>query len=185
MPWVTEEAMASKMPRLIWCCTSRNAVGVGEGQELVVVAVPLVEVAGEAVVGGVHADGDVVVLHRGPEGIELGEREGAEAPQARHRCRPDQDDLGAPLGDPVELPHGLVDDGEGDDGGGEDPVLVVEGPLLVHPLVERVHHHVGGLGIAREALLEDAGQGRPHDGAVDPLLVHQIETRCGPEEGVG
>ena len=147
-------------------------------------AVPLVEVPGQPVVGGVHAHRDVVLLHLGPERVEFGKRERAEAPQAGHGGRSDQDELGAPFGDPVELLDGLVHDGQGDHRCGEDPVLVVERPLLVHPLVERVHHGVGGLGIGGETLLQHAGQGRPHDGAVESLFVHELEARSGLEEGL-
>ena len=158
---------------------------VGEGEQLVEVALPLVVIAGHAVIRRVHTDRDVVLLNLGPEGVELGQGEGAETPQARHRCRADQDDLGTTLDDPVELADRLIHDRQGDDRGGEDAVVVVEGPFLEHPLVEGMHDGVGRLRVLGQALLEHAGQGGPHDGPVDALLVHELEARPRPEEGIG
>ena len=57
---------------------------------------------------------------------------------------PHEDRLGAALDHPLELLDRLVDDRQRDHRGGEDPVLEVERPLLVHPLVERVDDDVGG-----------------------------------------
>ena len=70
-------------------------------------------------------------------------------------------------------------------GVGEDAVLEVERPLLVHPLVERVDDDVGRLGVVGEALLEQAGQGRPHDRPVDAELVHQLEPGPGSKNAAG
>ena len=72
--------------------------------------------------------------------------------------------------------------GRRDDRRGEDPVLVVERPLLVDPLVERVDHGVGQLGVVPQALLEQAGQRREHQGPVDAQLVHQLEAGAGLAE---
>jgi hypothetical protein len=65
------------------------------------------------------------------------------APEAvsGHRGGADEDRPGAALDYVLELPDRLVDDRQVDDRGREDPVLEVEGPVLVHPLVERVHDH--------------------------------------------
>ena len=71
---------------------------------------------------------------------------------------------------------------QGDDRRREDPVLVVEGPVLVHPLVEGVDHGVGGVGVVAQALLEQAGQRRPHERPVDAELVHQLEPGLGLAE---
>ena len=84
--------------------------------------------------------------------------------------------------DPLELLDRLVDDRQRDDRRGEDPVLEVERPLLVHPLVERVDDRVGGDRVVGEAFLEQAGQRRPHHRPVDALLVHQHHAGLGVEE---
>ena len=70
-------------------------------------------------------------------------------------------------------------------GDGEDPALVVERPVLVHPLVQRVHDDVRGDRVVGQALLEQAGQRRPHEGTVEPELVHEGEARLGREERLG
>ena len=72
-----------------------------------------------------------------------------------------------------------VDDAQVDDRRREDPVLVVERPVLVHPLVEGVDDGVGGRRVVAQALLEQAGQGGPHEGPVDAQLVHQLEPGLG------
>ena len=50
-------------------------------------ALPLVDVALVAAVGGVHADQDVGLCDQLPERVELGEGERARAHAARHRSR--------------------------------------------------------------------------------------------------
>src|SRR5256885_9941399 len=52
-------------------------------------------------------------------------------------------------------------------------------PRLVHPLVERVDHRVGRLRVVAQALLEQTGQRREHERAIDALLVHELEPRTG------
>ena len=117
-----------------------------EGQVLsVAAALPQVVIAGHPVVRGVHPDRDVELGDLGPERVELREGEGAVTLVPRHRARPDEDDLGASLGDPVELADGFAHDREGDHGGGVYAVLEVEGPVLVHPLIEGMDHGVRGL----------------------------------------
>ena len=154
-----------------------------EREELAVVAFPLVEVPLVTAVGRVHADDDVGVLHGGPERVELGQRErAATTVEVGDRCRPDEDGLGAPRHDPLELLDRLLDDGQRDHRGGEDSTVEVEGPLLVHPLVERVDDHMGGDGVVGEPLLEQAGERRPHHGPVDAELVHEHDAGLGVEE---
>ena len=94
-----------------------------------------------------------------------------------HRRGTDEHDARAPLHDPLELLDGLLHDRQGDHRRGEDAALVVELPGLVHPLVEGVDHDVDQLGIVAHALLHQAGERGEHQGAVDPLLVHQLEPR--------
>ena len=94
-------------------------------------------------------------------------------------------DLGAARCDPFELLDRLVDDRQGDHRGGEDPVLVVELPRLVHPLVERMDHRVGRVDVVLQPLLEQAGEGREHQASLELLLVHQLETCRGGAERLG
>ena len=103
--------------------------------------------------------------------------------EARGRGGTDEHHPGAPLDDPLELLDGLVDDGQRDDRGGEDPVLVAELPGLVEPLVEGVDRRVGQARVVAHALLEEAGQGGEHQRAVDALLVHQLDPRRRLAEG--
>ena len=79
------------------------------------------------------------------------------------------------LDHPLELLDGPLDDGQGDDRGGEDPALVVELPGLVDPLVEGVDDGVDELGVVPHPLLDQAGQRGEHEGPVEALLVHQLE----------
>ena len=90
--------------------------------------------------------------------------------------------LAPSLDHPLELLDRLLDDGQRDHRHGEDPVLEVEGPVLVHPLVEGVDHDVGGFRVVAEALLEEAGERGPHQGPVDAQLVHELEARPGLAE---
>ena len=155
-----------------------------ERRHLVVAhAFPLVDVALVAAVGGVHADDDVGLLHQLPERVELGEGERARPRRPGTGAGRIEDDLGAPLDHPLELLDGLIHDGQRDHRGGEDPVLVVEGPGLVHPLVEGVDHGVDGVGVVAQALLHEAGQRGPHEGPVEAQLVHQLEARARLAEG--
>ena len=150
-----------------------------ERQELAVVTFPFVHVALEPAVGRVHADDDVGFLDPLPERIELGQRERAPTvTEVGHRRRAHEDGLGATLDDPFEFLDRLVDDRQRDDRRGEDPVLEVERPLLVHPLVERVDDDVARDRIVGEAFLEQARQRRPHHRPVNALVVHQ--SRCAP-----
>ncbi len=79
-------------------------------------------------------------LHAGvPERIELLQAHRAAAAVARHRRGPDQHGLGAAFQVPFEFFQSAVDVAQVDHRGGEDAVLVVELPGLVHPLVQGVH----------------------------------------------
>ncbi len=154
-----------------------------ERQHLAVAGtLPLVHVALVTGVRCVHADRDPGVGDRLPEGVELGKRRRTGSHEPEHRGGPDEDDAGAAVEHPLELLDRLVENAHVDDRGREDPVLVVEGPVLVHPLVERVDHRVGGRRIAAQALLEQAGERRPHEGPVDAELVHQLQPRLGVVE---
>ena len=110
-----------------------------------------------------------------PERVELRQAERARAAEARHRRGADQHGLGAALDHPLELLDRLVHDRQRDHRRGEDAALVVELPGLVHPLVERVDHGVDQLGVVPHALLDQAGERGEHEGAVDALLVHQLD----------
>ena len=94
-----------------------------------------------------------------------------------HRRRADQHGAGAALQTPFELFERAVDDRQGDHRRGEDAVLVVERPLLVHPLVERVDDVVGHLRVVLHPLFDQAGQGREHQRVVDAEFVHHLQSR--------
>ena len=130
-----------------------------------------------------HADEHAGVLHAGPEGVELRKGERARSLEAGHGGGTDEDHPSAPRQHPLQLLDGLLDDRQGDDRRREDPSLVVERPVLVHPLVEGVDDGVGGLGVVAEALLDQAGQRRPQEDAVDALLVHELQPGTGLTEG--
>ena len=96
-----------------------------------------------------------------------------------------EEDLGAALVDVLELLDGAVDaGGEADDRRGVERVGVVVGPVLVHPLVQRVDHRHRDVGVVGHALLEDAGERRPQQRAVDAHLLHELHARLGVEERV-
>ena len=157
----------------------------GDHHLAVAEALPLVRVAGVAGVAGVHADHEVELLHALPERVELGKRERLAALPRGHRRHTDEEDLGAALGDVLELvDRGVVAGREADDRRGVDGVGVHVGPVLVHPLVQRVDHRAHGVGVVGHPLLEDAGQRRPQEGAVDAHLLHELEPGLGIEEGV-
>ncbi len=138
---------------------------------------PVVRVPRVAAVRGVHRHEDVGIDDGLPEGIEFRVAERARAAVARDRCRPDEDGLGATLDTPLEFLDRLLDDGQGDHRCGEDAVLVVEGPLLEHPLVEGVDGGVGQIDVVAHPLLEQAGQRREHECPVDSELVHDLDAR--------
>ena len=152
------------------------------GQEFVA-GLPHVREFGVAAVGGVHRDRDVGLDAGLPERVELLEAERPAALEAGHRRRADQHGTGAALQAPFEFFERAVDDGQGDHRGGEDAVLVVERPLLVHPLVERVDDVVGHLRVVLHALLDQAGQRREHQRVVDAELVHDLQPRARLAEG--
>jgi hypothetical protein len=100
-----------------------------------------------------------------------------------HRCRPDQHGAGAALQTPFEFFERAVDDRQGDHRGGEDAVLIIERPLFVHPLVERVDDVVSHRRVVLHALFDQAGQRREHQRVVDAEFVHHLEPRARFAEG--
>jgi hypothetical protein len=130
----------------------------------------------------VHAHHDTGLLDQLPERVELGQRERARALPTRYRSRANEDDPRAVVDQPFELLDRTVEDGQRDHRRGEDAVLVVEGPLVEHPSVERVDHGVDRLGVVTQHL-DQARKRRPHDRPVDALLVHHLEPRLGRPEG--
>ena len=129
-----------------------------------------------------HADQHVVLDDPLPERVELGQRERPRATEAGHRRRADQDATRTALDRPFQLLDRLLDDRQGDDRGGEDAVLVVEAPDLVEPLVQRMDQDVDGDRVVAQPLLEQAGQRREHQRAVQAQLVHLLQARAGLEE---
>ncbi len=179
-PWQTHEATASVTGR--HSPTIRKAFGTN-GSISVLAALPVLGVPGVAAVGGVHRDQHAVLADSLPERVELRHRERARAAEPRHRGRADQDGPRPALDDPVQFLYGLLDDGQADHRGGEDPVLVIERPHLVQPLVERVHDHVDELRVVPHALLEKAGQRREHQRPLDQQLIHELQARGRLAEG--
>ena len=184
MPWVIAEAMASKMPRLMRCCTVGKR-SCWRRVNVVVVTLPLVEVASQTVVGGVHADSDVVLLHLGPEGVELGKCKGAEALRLGTGAGRIRMILAPRSTTQSSSRMASVDDGQGDDRSGEDAVLVVEGPLLVHPLVESVHDDVGGLRVVVRRSSSTLARVGHMMARSTPCSSISCEARLGLEEGIG
>ena len=179
-PWQTNAAMVSSIGPV---ATGHVAEGVEPERQHLARAGPVVRVPGVAAVRGVHRHEDVGVHDGLPEGVELRVAERTRAAVARDRRRPDEDGLGAALDTPLELLDRLLDDGQRDHRRGEDAVLVVEGPLLVHPLVEGVDGGVGQIEVVAHPLLEQAGQRREHERPVDAELVHDLEARRRLAEG--
>ena len=84
-------------------------------------------------------------------------------------------DAGAAVEHPLQLGHGLVDVGEREVGRGEDPLLVVEAPVLVEPAVERAERGTRrGKVVAQRLFHADTERGEEQR-AVDALLVHHLQ----------
>jgi hypothetical protein len=119
-------------------------------EELGGVSVPLVDVTLRTIIGGMHPDEDTCLLDPPPERVVLLQCHGpAPGTEIGHRRRTDQDRPSAPLDDVVQLAYRGVEDRQVDHWRREDPVFEVEGPMLGHPLVERVDHHCGRLRVVR------------------------------------
>ena len=83
--------------------------------------------------------------------------------------------MAATLEAPVQLLDRLLDDGQRDDRGGEDAAVVVERPVLVHPLVERVNDGVGEEHVVGGAFLDDFTARKGED-AVDREALLEVLT---------
>src|SRR5882757_7843439 len=129
-----------------------------------------------------HGDQHVVFDALLPELVELRQGERARPAETGHRSGTDQDGAGTALDHPVQLLDGVLDDGQGDDRSCEDAVLVVEPPHLVEPLVQGVHDDVDRDRVVAQPLLDQAGQSREHQRAVQAELVHQLQTGSGLKE---
>jgi hypothetical protein len=92
--------------------------------------------------------------------------------------RAHEDDPGAAFEHPLELGDHLLEDGQGDDGRGEDAVLVVEAPLLVQPLVDRVDGGVRQVAIVGEGVLDEVGDRREHQRALHAELIEELDSRA-------
>ena len=60
----------------------------------------------------------------------------------------------------------------------EDPLAVVERPVVVHPLVERVEHRVQRVGIVEQRLLHADAERREQEAAGEALRVHELDARA-------
>ena len=154
-----------------------------ERQELVAAALPVAGVGVIAGVGGVAGDQDSGLLNGVPEVVKLGQSHGAGTPHGGHRGGADQHSPGPVVHSPLQLLDGPTGVGQGDDRGGEDAVLVVEGPLVQHPAVEGRNGGVGELDVVLHPLFEQRGQGGEQQRGVHPLLVEQLEAVVGVAEG--
>jgi hypothetical protein len=78
---------------------------------------------------------------------------------------------------PFELSHGRVGVDQRDVRRREDPIAVVERPVVVHPLVERVEHGMRRGRVVQQRLFDADTQRREQEAAFHPLRVHQREAR--------
>ena len=89
-----------------------------------------------------------------------------------------QDQLGAALDAPLRLLTGLADIGERDDRRREDAVLVVEPPLVMHPVIVGIQHRIGGIRLIEEADRSDHVADEQDAGAHVPT-VELCHSGCG------
>src|SRR6185436_1889065 len=149
-PWQTNAAIESSMGRLP-IETIRNAVGLNGrnssagSQSLRYSAYPESEACIDT--------GMPAFTHASQNGSNSGRPKRPGAPHSGHRRRPDQNCFGTALKTPLEFLQSAVDDRQCDHRCGEDPILVVELPGFVHPLVERVDDVVDQLGVVLHPLL--------------------------------
>ncbi len=123
-----------------------------------------------------HADQQVVLDDPLPERVELGQCERPGTAESGNRRRAHQDATRTALDRPLQLLDRLLDDRQGDDRGGENAVLIVEAPDLIEPLIQRMDQDVDGDRVVAQPLLEQAGQRREHQGAVQAQLVHLLQA---------
>ena len=84
----------------------------------------------------------------------------------------DGDDAGAAVEAPLELAHGSVEVGQGQERDREDPVLIGEAPVLVEPAVEGPQHLDGGLDVGLHRALHADALRREQPRRLDALGVH-------------
>ena len=77
---------------------------------------------------------------------------------------------------PLELAHRLVDVGQRDVGGGEDPVLVRHAPVLGEPAVEGPEQQHDRPRVVLERLLVEHAEGGEEPDLGQPLRVHGGEA---------
>ena len=82
---------------------------------------------------------------------------------------------------PVQLFHGLVDVGEGEERHPEDAVLVAEAPIFLKPPVERPEDVDGGLDVGLHRSFHADALRREEPGGFDTLLVHAPQPRVAVE----
>ncbi|WP_261901134.1 hypothetical protein [Mycobacterium marinum] len=73
---------------------------------------------------------------------------------------------------PLELPHGVIRYAQRDVWGGENPFLIGESPVLLHPANEGVEGRRRGLPVGQQRLLHPDPEGGQHDAALHALFVH-------------
>jgi hypothetical protein len=121
---------------------------------------------------------------RSQNGSNSGQGERLAPLPRRYRRDTQEEDLGAPIGDELELVQRFVQDGERDDGSDVQGVGVHVGPVLVQPQVEGVDHRACRVGVVGDTLLDRAGERRPQQRAIDAHLVHELEPGLGIEERI-
>ena len=130
-----------------------------------------VAVGGDPAVGGMDHDGDARLVGQPPEAVEHRVERAASAERGGGSGRPHDHGAGAVVEGPGELLDGPGRIGQGEVGGGVDPVPVVEGPVLQQPAVEGPEQVADGLGVVGERLLVDHAEGGEEEAAGQALLV--------------
>ncbi len=123
---------------------------------------------------GVVADGDAGIVGQPPEVVEHRIAGRAHAHVGRDRSRDHHDEACVALQRPLEFTDRVVRLAQRDVRGAEDPLLVGESPVLVHPAVEGAEGGRRRVEVGQQRLLHPDAEGRQHDGALHALFVHQL-----------
>ena len=101
---------------------------------------------------------------------------GPQALRREDRAVANRDDAGAAIEAPLELAHGAVEVGQGQERDGEDAVAVGEAPVVVEPAVERPEDLDRCLDVRLHRTLHADALRREQPRRFDPLGVHAGET---------
>ncbi len=120
---------------------------------------------------------DVRFVDLGPEPVELAVTRRTRSEPARSRSGANQDVLDALREQIVDLRFSMFRAGERDIAAGEDAVLVVVGPLVGDPGVERVDAGGDQIDVVAHVAFDHRGERREDKLGMDLLLVEQLEAR--------